>query len=946
MAYMLHFSASKPANLTGLKASMLDLSAIIEAEEQTISIQGNLEGVQQGCVFGWVYEETNPGDPVLVDIYDGERLIGSCYANEYRADLEDAGIADGNCAFNFLLPDDLFDGMSHELTAVAQVSKNLIGSVTSVIPIFATTAIKSLQLGAIRGLINLDAGVDSDSLVVELLVDGKVYLEADSYPSGAPLQHAVLIELPPKLHDDNYHLYSLQVKGKGCTSVPHYARIDSITTRWQYIGNSYSTLNVSALPKVSAYRYKALQSHLRNTPTQENGLNRLEHVQTAHDVVVEGLTNRKKFPKLTLPKVDNPDVSVVLPVHNAFEYTYNCIASLILAYNKLSFEVILVDDESSDRTVNIDDHVENLRVIKNEKNLGFLRTTQSGADAANADYIVLLNNDTEVTSGWLDSLYDTFQRFDNVGIAGSKLIYPDGTLQEAGGLVWGNGQPANIGNGDNPENPIYNYVRHADYVSAASLMISKAAWEKVGGFSEEFIPAYYEDTDLSFKVRDAGFKTLYVPSSVVVHYEGMSNGCDLDSGYKRYQTVNAPLFRKKWRHAYRHNGEYRKNIEMEVDRNKDFRVLMVDYATPKPDQDAGSYAALQEMRLLQELGCKITFVPNNVAHMGKYTTALQNEGIECLYAPFHRNVGEVLRDRGMEFDLVYITRFSVAEEIIQYVRKYSKAKIALNNADLHFLREMRAAAHGSDEEVAYAMDTRRRELDVMNQVDAILSYNDTEHSIISSHTFEGDNIFKCPWVLTEKPLRVPFSERKGIAFLGGFNHMPNREGVNFFVEKVMPLIREKAPEINFHVFGSNVPDEIEDLASDDIHIEGYVESLDTLFDQCRVFVAPLLSGAGIKGKVLESVSYQVPCVLSPIAAESTGLVHDLNSKIAESPQEWADAIISLYNDESEWTRLSQKALELVQERYSVAHGLNAMSEMMSYLELDPAANRELNYKAA
>jgi glycosyltransferase involved in cell wall biosynthesis len=259
---------------------------------------------------------------------------------------------------------------------------------------------------------------------------------------------------------------------------------------------------------------------------------------------------------------------------------------------------------------------------------------------------------------------------------------------------------------------------------------------------------------------------------------------------------------------------------------------------------------------------------------------------------------------------------------------------------------MRAASEGDDFEVASAMNTRHRELAVMEEVDAILSYNDTEHSVISSHTFESSKIFKCPWVLTEKQLRVPFGERKGISFLGGFNHLPNREAVIFFVNEVMPLIRQKAPEIEFTVYGSGMVEEIEALATDDVHIKGFVESLDTVFDECRVFVAPLLSGAGIKGKVLESISYQVPCVLSPVAAESTGLIHDLNSKIAETPQQWADSIIALYNDENEWNRLSQKSSELVSERYSFEHGLETMSTMLSYLELDPSMNKDRLFKVA
>ncbi len=936
---------------------MFDKKSIASADEQASndpttgiaapkSLRGNLEGVRDGSVFGWLNNENNPSEILKIGVYENGILLGETLANQHRPDLEEAGVGDGCCAFSMLLPDDTFDGLSHALTAVEMESEAEIGSIDCDVPIFATASIKNIHKGIIHGLIEFTADANAETFVVEVLADNNVILECFSSANNTLNEHTVEVELPSNLFDDNYHSYQLRVKGKGTRSAPTYVRLDSISTPWEHIGGSFAAMNFSAIPKVSAYRYRALQSHIRNFDSDTQDVYALKHVQLAHDIVTEGIINRKKFPLLTLPPVVNPKVTVVLPVHNAFEYTYNCIASLILSYNKYSFEVILVDDESSDYTVDISDYVENLTVVKNETNLGFLRTAEKGANESNSDFVVFLNNDTEVTTGWIDSLVDVFERFENVGMAGSKLIYPNGDLQEAGGLVWGNGKPWNVGNGCNAEDPNYNYVRQADYVSGAAMMIRRSVWETVGGFSKEFIPAYYEDTDLAFKVRQAGYRTLYVPSSVVVHYEGMSNGRDLDSGYKRYQTVNAPLFRQKWRHAYRQHGVYGKDINFEFDRDKDFRVLMLDHSTPKPDQDAGSFAAVQEMRLLQELGCKITFVPSNMAHMGKYTTALQNEGVECLYAPFFKNIGEVLRDRGNEFDLVYITRFNVAEDILQYVRQYTKAKVVLNNADLHFLREMRAADQAEEYEIASAMNTRHRELAVMEDVDAILSYNDTEHSVISSHTFEANKIFKCPWVLSEKKLRVPFGERKDIAFLGGFNHLPNREAVLYFVNEVMPLIRQKSPEIIFNVYGSGITEEIEALASDDVHIKGFVESLDTVFDECRVFVAPLLSGAGIKGKVLESISYQVPCVLSPIAAESTGLIHDLNSKIAETPMQWAESIISLYYDESEWTRLSQKSAELVTERYSVKHGMEAMSKMMSHLELDPSSTRERLFNAA
>lgn len=935
-----------------LKSVSLTVEANVESfrlADLPESIKCNFESSSSGRISGWVVDEEYVERESEIGLFVDGEAAGTSMANIFRKDLAEAGIGDGCCAFDIAISDEWLDGVVHEYTVVDLTANITLGYVECESLTFASSVINSFAGDGLAGAIRINSSNPLDTYPVQLLVDGKAVCEFDSVATTNQKVHAVNIELPAHLYDDNFHVFSLQVDNKSTTADPSYKRLNSIKTHWNHISGSYANMNTSALSKISAYRYSALQTQFRNVGTLSSSddsslTESLDNIQLAHDIVAEGFQNRKKFPKLRITHVENPRISIVLPVHNQFEYTYNCVASLILAHNHTSFEVILVDDKSDDKTTEIDNYISGIKIIKNDVNLGFLRTAEAGANTAAGDYILFLNNDTEVTVGWLDNLIQAFEQNENVGLAGSKLIYPNGDLQEAGGLVWGNGKPWNIGNGANAEDPSYNYVRHTDYVSGAAMMISKEVWKLVGGFSKEYVPAYYEDTDLAFKVRDAGYQTLYVPASVVVHYEGMSNGRDLDSGYKKYQNVNAPKFRSKWRHAFREHGTYGKNIEMELDRGIDFRVLLLDHDTPKPDQDAGSYAAVQEMKLLQKLGCKITFVSSNLAHMGKYTTALQDMGVECLYTPFYRSTHDVLQKRGHEFDLVYIIRYSVAESVLKSIRKYTKAKVVLNNCDLHFLREMRAANLGDSADLESAMETRSRELEVIDKVDAVLSYNDTEHSVISSHTFDANKIFKCPWVLSNKEFKVPFAKRNGFAFLGSYNHLPNREAVEFVVKEVMPLLRAQNAGLTFHVYGSSVTQEIEALACDDVVIEGFVDSLDTLFDERRVFIAPLLSGAGIKGKVLESVSYQVPCVLSPVAAESTGLIHELNSMIATTPEEWASSIMKLYTDEETWKRLSAKALELVDERYSTKNGLEHMANLLSFLELDPSDKRTSDLK--
>jgi O-antigen biosynthesis protein len=558
-----------------------------------------------------------------------------------------------------------------------------------------------------------------------------------------------------------------------------------------------------------------------------------------------------------------------------------------------------------------------------------------GAAAARGDYIVILNNDTEVTPRWVDELLYVFENFDGVGMAGAKLLYPNGTLQEAGGIIWGNGEPWNYGRGGNAMDPRYNYTRQVDYLSGACLMLSKTLWDELGGFDGHFAPAYFEDTDLAFRVRDRGLKTVYAPFAQVIHYEGLSSGTSTDSGIKRYQEINKPKFKARWHREFEGSAEVGKDVELIKDRNVRLRALAIDYDTPQPDRDAGSYAAIQEMRLLQSLGIKVTFTPDNVAYLGEHTRALQRMGVECVYAPFAISVHELLERRGHEFDLIYVTRYSVAERHIDAIRRFApRAKLIFNNADLHFLREVRdALAFKEPGRLERAVKTRDDELAVMLKVDLVLSYNDVEHAVILSHNLERTRVARCPWVV-ELPDQVPpFEGRRDIAFLGAFLHYPNVDAVAYFIREVMPLMRKRLPGVALRIYGSNIPEDLLAPAAEDVFIGGWVRQVSEVYDSCRVFVAPLLTGAGIKGKVLGALAHGVPCVLSTVAAEGTGVRDGLEALVASSPLQWVECIARLYQDREMWMTQSRTARAYAEREFGFARGQTLMQEALEAVDI-------------
>ena len=918
------------------------------------TLNGSIDLCHGYSASGWAVDNSESDQALDVRLLADSKVLAEGTADHYRGDLAGKISSGGLHGFHLTLDNYIDSRLNTHLRLEEASSGRLIVELGSqveptkaaliTIENFAPAGISGQVF---EGSINITSGA-----VVCIYADGVFVASVGCQPvekTAGVFSYGVA--LPPTLHDGNPHVFeaTLAHQHSECQWVVEI--LPAIPTPWSSIQDSSLQIGYAGLSRLAASRYEALRLQIASasevSSKVEAGANpgrkptgcakwtcdRLKNISVAHDVLVEGHEDRRSFSELHLPVWDVPEVSIIIPVHNQFALTYQCIASLILCSGKLSFEVIVVDDASTDQTVDLGKYIVNAKVIRNSANIGFLHNCNNAARTVNGEYLVFLNNDTEVCAGWLDELRDIFRRFDNVGAAGSALVYPDGTLQDAGGIVWESGVPWNVGHGSNPADPAYRYVRDVDYLTGAALMVHRIAWEQVGGFSEEYAPAYYEDTDLAFKLRSAGYRTMYCPHSVVIHFEGQSHGTSTDSGIKRFQLSNAKRFVDKWQHAIKANGKEGENLPFHQDRERGLRVLMVDHAFPCLGQDAGSYAAVQEIRMMIALGCKITFVPHNFQHMGKHTEYLQRLGVECIHAPFATSVEQVLKLRGKDLDAVYVTRYDVAERILGHVRQYTSAKILFNNADLHFLREFRAVIARGDSDFSVPKETRDREIAVMQDVDAILSYNDTEHTIIASHLMRMDNVFTCPWVLEDKQRGIGFEKRSGVAFLGGFGHPPNCEAVEYFLDKVMPIICKRRPQIQLHIWGSKIPDEVYDLADDQVTIEGFAESLDTVFETCRVFIAPLQSGAGIKGKVLDSIAYGVPSVLSPIAAEATGLVDNRSTLIASTPEQWAECVIQLHDDEVLWHRLATEASKLISSRYAFDTGVSIMKNVFGSVGL-------------
>ncbi len=645
-------------------------------------------------------------------------------------------------------------------------------------------------------------------------------------------------------------------------------------------------------------------------------------------------------PDFAFKESDAPEVSVIVPVYNQINYTIRCLQSLAEHRTQHSFEVIVMDDVSNDQTQSVLPRIPGLRYIRNEENLGFLRNCNKAAGLARGKYLLFLNNDTIVLSGWLDSLHRTFKLHGDVGLVGSKLIYPDGRLQEAGGIIWKDASGWNWGRLGDPQHPRFNYVRDADYVSGASIMIARDLFEEIGRFDERYAPAYYEDTDLAFSVRDKGYRVLYQPKSVVVHFEGISSGTDENRGVKRYQAVNRKKFAEKWATILPIHGTSEDGPSQSADRRWARHVLIVDAVTPTPDQDSGSVDMVNLIRILTSLGWRVHFVPQtNYAHFGRYTDDLQELGVECVYFPPYRTLEHYLEENGDIFDTVFICREGIARSVMPVLaKKLPKAKRVFYTVDLHYLRSERQAELTKDPRIAgEAQKTKASELALMRQSDLTILLSEVEKDIIAAELPEARTAI-VPLIRDIPGRRSGFQARSNVVFIGSFNHPPNVDAVEWLVKEIWPLVRQHKVNARLRICGSNMPDAVRRLCAQEADIEavGFVADLGEVFDHCRLSVAPLRFGAGLKGKLATSFGYGVPCIATRVAIE--GMSEDGLEPCrlqGETAEELADLIAHYYRTEQDWERASRASLAYVEQQFS----FNVVRETVSKIMKDLHATK-------
>jgi GT2 family glycosyltransferase len=483
---------------------------------------------------------------------------------------------------------------------------------------------------------------------------------------------------------------------------------------------------------------------------------------------------------LEFPAADEPLVSIILPVFNKWRYTYHCLKSILESTTAATpYEVIIADDRSTDETAAMLSRLKGAHIVTNASTLGFLKNCNAAANQAKGAHLLFLNSDTEVGADWLLRLTEVMKN-ESVGAVGAKLIFPNGTLQEAGCIVWSDGTTAGYGRGENPCKPEFCYLRDVDYCSGACLLVRKDLFFGLGGFDETYAPAYYEDADLCFAIRNAGYRVVYQPRSEVVHHETVSTILD---DAVQLSSENRAQFVRKWSHLLAGHAASRPgNILLARDSARGLRVLVVGDAIP---------GATTLLRRLSELRCRVSFL--SFTHVRAHQpgmTEFQMMGIEMLCGE-GIDVKRLMEERKGFYDVIIVSRrHDDARLLMELRRRFHTVRIIYDAGAFYDLGEMNTRRFDGP---VPAGDKRREmleaEIKLLGHADLVIVASENERDHMEALgcdnvvVWSGSTDAKTPQRLRDDLRQIIEGQDKETAG-------PSRQEENGFGQEVQPLPQE------------------------------------------------------------------------------------------------------------------------------------------------------------
>jgi GT2 family glycosyltransferase len=556
----------------------------------------------------------------------------------------------------------------------------------------------------------------------------------------------------------------------------------------------------------------------------------------------------------------------------------------------------------------------NVRLRFSPVNLGFAGGCNSAARHACGEYLVLLNDDAEVEPGWLESLIDAFELEPGVGAVGSRILRPDGSVQESGSVIWSDGFALGVGR-DLPEDTgQYSYRRQVDYCSAASLLIPRDVWNDIGGMDEEYHPAYYEDVDLCFTLRARGLKVIYEPRARIRHTESSST----DEHFRRFLfDRNRRRLREKWATELADceppptPGNRQAGIARALRRAAGWRrrILVVDDCYPERSLGAGLGKMLSVIEELSEFAA-VSFL--STAGMGGDPSMLHRLGVEVVEEPLDVHV----RRPDTLYSVIVVSRPHNFDRYEAVLRRWQpQAPIVYDAEALFHVRLLRQAAVSGDAAItaeAEAMQQMERRISV--QADRIVCISADEAELVGAVPGHAPVDIVEPRRLGVRWTEPGFAERRDAVLVAGWLSgpmSPNVDGLVWFANEVVPYLVKRLPWARVRVTGGCPPETVTCLAGPAIQFIGHVADLDDVYSSARVAIVPLRFGAGVKIKAIEALLHGLPVVATTCGGEGINVLGRPVIDVADDPEAFADRLATLLDDPAVWEKRRESLRSLI-----------------------------------
>nr|WP_220572383.1 glycosyltransferase [Gluconobacter oxydans] len=634
----------------------------------------------------------------------------------------------------------------------------------------------------------------------------------------------------------------------------------------------------------------------------------------------------------------HPDISVIVVLHNNFDMTLNALTALRASHSG-EIQLIIADSGSDDETCYIEHYVRGATILRFEGNVAFIRACNIAARNVSAPYVLFLNNDTEIQLGSVEAAINRFRLDPKVGVIGGKLIRTNGLLQEAGAIIYRDGSVAGYMRGASPDAPEANFLRRVDFCSGAVLFTRTELFRKIGGFDEDYIPAYYEETDYCVNVWKSDYDVIYDPSVSAIHYEYGSSSAKDGTGYINR---NRLIFNSK-------HGDFllkktvksKKNINLARSIRNQYskRILFIEDRVPLKSYGSGFSRSHDIITTMAQMGHEVTVFPvfKPVVSANRLYNAFPDT-VEIIWDQDINDLEDFFSLRAGLYDTIWICRTQNVRRLVPIIEKVSHlmplAEIVADTEAVSAVREEQydcLLGIPKDQRLPLA-ERLRSEFECLLIATKIVAVNDYDASLLKKNGFT--NVSVLGHVQIPKPTPKPWDERFDFLFVGAIHdcNSPNYDSVLWLTTVLWPELEKVLPEnsrliIAGHL-GTGVSLSVFPQRARIIYL-GEVDDLSTLYNDARFFIAPTRYAAGIPYKIYEADAYGLPVIASEILVNQMGWDRDkeIISAKTDCENDFFNKIISVYNNYDTW--LSVRSFSL--ERISKENSINTYAKIISYI---------------